>query len=133
MLSPNSADVAARRAVLESILEHVKSNKKILLPEFQPTLEGPSTLPAPIRAGREPNAFGNQVGPYRYQFEGEDDLLHLMITRLDEGPLTAEQAQEVVAFLLQGVPEALIWLRPGHLSQHFYLGHDELLDTLILD
>jgi hypothetical protein len=25
------------------------------------------------------------------------------------------------------VPSALVWLKPGEFSQHFYVGHDELL------
>jgi hypothetical protein len=29
-----------------------------------------------------------------------------------------------------GVPSALIWLKPGRLTQHFYVGHDDLLGSL---
>ncbi|MBI1755715.1 MAG: hypothetical protein HYR64_01235 [Fimbriimonas ginsengisoli] len=92
----------------------------------------PQAEVAPQLAGLEPNAFGGLVGPYRYQFEGEDDLLHLIVVRRDLGALEPEEGQSVAAFLLEGVPQSLIWLKPARLSQHFYLGHDVLLESLTL-
>lgn len=67
------------------------------------------------------------VGGYRYWFEGEDDLLHLAIHRADGQPITVEEAQSVVSFVVPSVNPGVIWLKQGVLSQHFYFGHDELL------
>lgn len=76
--------------------------------------------------------LGGEWKGFRYFFEGEDDLLHLAISRNEEGDLTVEEAQSVVSELLPGVPPALIWLKPGRKSHHFYVGHDDLASTLIL-
>jgi len=32
--------------------------------------------------------------------------------------------------VLKGVPPALIWLKPGEMSVHFYVGHDDLIGAL---
>lgn len=80
-----------------------------------------------MRAGEEPNPYGGTIGEFRYQFEGEDDLLHLMVVRQNYEPLTPEEGQVVAAFLLPELLPALIWLKPGTLTQNFYFGHDELL------
>jgi hypothetical protein len=80
--------------------------------------------------GAEENAFCGNVGPYRYQFEGEEDLLHLIVTRQDKDRLTVEEAQEVAGFLMPGIPAGLVWLKPGEFSQHFWVGHDELCRNL---
>lgn len=72
------------------------------------------------------SAFSGSVGRYRYLFEGEEDLLHLSVRRADGGPMEARETQAVARFLLPGVPEALIWLRPGPAEHHFFLGHDLL-------
>ena len=71
--------------------------------------------------------FTGEVDEYAYAFEGEDDLLHLAISRKDRQPIEVEEAQEVVQFLLPDIPPGLIWVKPGTLEHHFYLGHDELL------
>jgi hypothetical protein len=78
----------------------------------------------------EPNAYGGSVGEYRYQFEGEDDLLHLYIVRQSGDDVAVEEAQAVTEFLLPGIPKALIWFHPGVKSHHFFLGHDLLLEHL---
>ena len=70
--------------------------------------------------------YNGSRGTYKYEFEGEDDLLHLSITKTSGERLTPEEAQEVVAWLLPGMPSGLIWIRPGEYSQHFYCGHDDL-------
>lgn len=80
-----------------------------------------------LPAGGEGGPFSGTVGPYRYQFEGEEDLLHLIVTRIDGCPLSAEEGQNVVAFLLPGMPPGLVWIRPGEFSQHFFCGHDDLV------
>jgi hypothetical protein len=59
--------------------------------------------------------------------EGEEDLLHLIVVRQDGKELTPAEGQAVAGFVWPGVPSALIWLKPGVLSQHFYVGHDELV------
>lgn len=76
---------------------------------------------------QEANPFGGGIGPYRYQFEGEDDLLHVFIVRADAHSLTPQEARSVFEQLLPDLPPALVWLKPGTVSQHFYFGHDELL------
>ena len=87
----------------------------------------PRRLGAGDPMGFVPNPFGGVLGVYRYQLEGEDDLLHLIVARADGGPLTAEQGRLVAGELFKGVSSALVWLRPGEYSQHFYVGHDDLL------
>lgn len=131
-LSPTSEEALARRQVLETILEHVRSDRRIFLPPFDPALSRPSDQFALQSVGLEPNDFGGTVGAYRYQFEGEEDLLHLVVTRTDGGALTPVEGQRVAAYLLQGLPESLVWLKPGEYTQHFYFGHDELLDKLVI-
>lgn len=74
------------------------------------------------------NPFGGSLGPYRYQLEGEEDLLHMIVTREDGGTISVEEGQAVAAVVWDGVPSALVWLRPGERTQHFYIGHDDLLE-----
>jgi hypothetical protein len=117
---------ANRDAVVERILECIRGDQIIKLPDFDPALSRASEQYALTSIGLEPNPYGGAVGEFRYQFEGEEDLLHLIVTRVDSEPLTVEEAQDVVGWVLPDLPPALIWLRPGHYSQHFYFGHDEL-------
>jgi hypothetical protein len=49
------------------------------------------------------------------------------VVRADRQPITPEEARTVAAVLLKGVSGALVWIKPGTYSQHFYLGHDDLL------
>jgi hypothetical protein len=120
------SEVDHRNAVMERILRHIREGVVIRLPEF----DGTKAIDHPDYAllALGPNEFSGEVGAFRYQFEGEDDLLHVAVMRRDGAPLTVEEAQRVVGFLLPGVSPALIWLRPGTVSQHFYVGHDELID-----
>lgn len=115
---------------MRRILDYVRENRTIKLPPFDPSLARPSDKYALINIGLEPNEFSGTVGKYRYQFEGEEDLLHLIVTADGGTPLTPEEGQRVASFVLRGLPPAMIWLRPGEYSQHFYFGHDELLDNL---
>ena len=55
-----------------------------------------------------------------------------MPARLSARPLQPTEAQQVAGFLLEGVPPALIWLKPGEFTQHFYVGHDELIELLAI-
>jgi hypothetical protein len=75
----------------------------------------------------EPNAFGGLFGDFRYQMEGEEDLLHLIITRADGAVVSVEDGQAVADAVWADVPKALIWFRPGIYGQHFYIGHDDLV------
>ena len=122
-----------RDEVMRRILDFVRENRTIKLPDFDPSLSRPSGRYALIDVGAEPNDFTGTVDRYRYQFEGEEDLLHLIVTTQEGLPLTPEEGQKVVGFVLEGLPPALIWLRPGEFSQHFYFGHDELLDNLVVE
>lgn len=118
--TPSKAENERRDAVMAEIVRCIQTNTRVVLPEFDPAFPGHAL-------GAEDNAFCGTYGPYRYQFEGEEDLLHLVVTRLDEEKLTVEEAQVVAGFLMPKVPAGLIWLRPGEYSQHFWVGHDELL------
>ncbi len=127
---PNESESARRNTVIGAILDHVRSNVTIALPAFDRTSSRPSDAFALQSIGSEPNDFGGTIGPFRYQFEGEEDLLHLFVMRSDGMSLSVEEAQEVASFVLSGVPPALIWLRPGEYSQHLYVAHDDLLEYL---
>jgi hypothetical protein len=129
LLEASEAERDRRAAVMGAILEHTRANRTIKLPPFDPSVSEASPEFALQSVGIEPNPFGGTVGRYRYQFEGEEDLLHLIVTRIDGGALGPEEGQAVAAFLFQGVPPALIWLKPGEVSQHFYVGHDDLMGT----
>ena len=126
-IHPTPAEVAQRCQVVETLLNYIREDRRILLPQFDPSSAIPSDQFALQSVGIEANAFGGTVGEFRYQFEGEEDLLHLFITRVDGGRLSPEDAQRVVSFLLPTLPPALLWLKPGEFSQHFYFGHDDLL------
>jgi len=110
-MTPTPEESAKRNAILTTLLDYIKQNQTIKLPELN----------------QQEEEFGATVGQYRYQFEGEEDLLHLMITKQNEDPITFEEAKQVVTWLLPKLPTGLLWLKPGAYSQHFYFGHDELL------
>ena len=133
LISPSTEEGARRRDVMALILECVRENRTIKLPAFDPTLSRPSDRFALLSIGLEANEFSGSAGPYRYQFEGEEDLLHLIVTHREGLPVSTEQGQAVASFVLRGLPMALIWLRPGEYSQHFYFGHDDLIGNLLLD
>lgn len=129
-LAPTPAEIEQRNRVIARILECIRTETRIKLPVFDPSRARPSDQFALINVGLEPNEFGGVLGPYRYQFEGEEDLLHLMVTSVADGVVTTAEAHEVASVILHGVPSALVWLKPGEFSQHFYVGHDELLSQL---
>ena len=132
-INPSAEEQARREEVMRRILDFVHENRTIKLPQFDPSLSRPSDRFALLSVGLEANDFTGTLGDCRYQFEGEEDLLHLIVTGVDGQPVSTEQGQAVAAFVLKGVPPALIWLRPGEYSQHFYFGHDELIGNLIVD
>lgn len=124
LLDATPLEDARRRAVVARVVEFVLENRPILLPGFDGrTREADFALQS-----LPDNDFSGAIGGFRYQFEGEDDLLHVMIGRLDGGQIEVSEAQQVAAFLLPQVSPGVIWLKPGRYSHHFYLGHDELLE-----
>ncbi len=126
-------DAARRDSVMRRVLDYVREGRRVELPPFDPSLSRPTDQFALLSVGLEPNDFSGTAGSFRYQLEGEEDLLHLIVTHADGLPVPVEGGQEVASFLLRGLPTALIWLRPGQMSQHFYFGHDELLKHLQLE
>jgi len=131
-LEPTQEEQARRDAVMRLILDDVRENRTIKLPPFDPSLDRPSDRYALLSVGIEQNAYSGTVGRFRYQFEGEEDLLHLIVTAQDGGEVLAQDGQQVAGFVLRGLPTALIWLRPGEFSQHFYFGHDDLIGNLLI-
>ncbi|MEI7985554.1 MAG: hypothetical protein WCI55_07990 [Armatimonadota bacterium] len=128
---PTEPEQQRRDEVMTRVLRCIRSDERIKLPEFNPTLDRPTDQFALLSIGLEPNDFSGSVGGFRYQFEGEEDLLHLIVTADNQGELKTEDSQAVAAFVLRGMPSALIWLKPGGFSTHFYFGHDELLKNVI--
>ena len=129
--SPTAQEQQRRDDVMKRILDCIRTETRIKLPEFNPMLDRPTDQFALLSIGLEPNEFSGSVGGFRYQFEGEEDLLHLIVTADNQGELKTEDSQAVAAFVLRGMPSALIWLKPGGFSTHFYFGHDELLKNVI--
>ncbi|MER3474263.1 MAG: hypothetical protein C4335_09590 [Armatimonadota bacterium] len=72
--------------------------------------------------------YGTTLGDFRVQFEGEDDLLHLSITRVDGVPISHEEAQRIADAFFHAVPKGLIQCRPAVYSVHYYVAHDLLVD-----
>lgn len=126
-LFPTNEEATQRDQVIDQVLSYVREDRRINLPEFDPTISRPSDQFALQSVGLEPNGFGGTIGEFRYQFEGEEDLLHIIVTRTDGASLTPQEGQAVTTFLLPNLPPALMWLKPGEFTQHFYFGHDELL------
>jgi hypothetical protein len=133
-LEPTAEEKAQRRAVLTRVLEFIHANRTIKLPPLDPKISRPSDTFALVNIGHEPNDFAGSCGPFRYQFEGEEDLLHLFVTRpipdADPADIAVAEGQAVAAWVLDGVPPALVWLKPGNFSIHFYFGHDDLIGNL---
>jgi hypothetical protein len=125
MSEPNQEAQQQRREVLRVLLEAIASNTTIRLPDFDRELSRSGEV-ALHHIGIEPNPYTGVVGSFRYQFEGEEDLLHLIVMRIDGHPLSPEDAQAVVQFLFPRVPPGLFWFKPGSVTQHFYIGHDVL-------
>jgi len=129
-LEPTFEEAAARDEVVSRVLGMIRTDQTIHLPDFQPEASQPSDRFALQSVGIEDNPFGGRIGPFRYQFEGEDDLLHLFVSRPDGEPVTPTEAQAVVSYLFRDLPKGLLWYRPATYSHHFYVGHDVLLEYL---
>ena len=130
MLEPTETERAERDRVIQRILDYVREDRRIQLPPFDPSVSRPTDQFALQSVGIEPNEFGGTVGAFRYQFEGEEDLLHLIVTKLDSSQISTGDGQQVAWFLLPNLSPGLLWLKPGEFTQHFYFGHDELLRSV---
>ncbi len=127
-LAPTTAEKDRADEVVAAVIAAIQGDQRIKLPSYSGSSEESADF-ALQTVGIEPNAFGGTLGRLRYQFEGEDDLLHLFVVGIDRLPVSVKEARAVAAFLLPTLPPALIWLKPGTYSQHFYFGHDELVRT----
>lgn len=109
--------------------ESERQRRDVVLARIRDSIRAERTIPfQPFRAGSEPE-FGGHAGRFRYLFEGEDDLLHLIIEKIDGSGMKPSESRAAARFLLPEVPEAMIWLRPGEAAHHYYLGHDLLCST----
>ena len=127
LLTPSPDEMVALRAVRSALTSAILADERISLPPFDGRDSSFETAHHLI--GIEPNPYGGTIGPYRYQFEGEEDLLHLIVARSDGAPLSPEEGQAVASHVIAGVTPGLVWFKPGHYTQHFSFGHDELLDA----
>lgn len=123
---PTEDERARRRGVLARLIAAVRQSDRIPVPPPNPSL--PAHLAA-LGSVDPTTPFAGSLGPFVYQFEGEDDLLHLLVARADGEPLSMEDAQPVVSFVVPMVPPSLMWVKPGVRSQHFYFGHEAILVT----
>jgi hypothetical protein len=129
-IEPTEAELLQRDRIICEVLLAIRENRVIKLPEFDRLAVRNESLFALGAIGESPSPYSGAVGPFRYHFEGEEDLLHLFVIRKDGTSISVEEAQQVASLLYEKVPKALIWLKPGKFSQHFYIGHDELLTYL---
>ncbi len=126
MISPTPDERTQIAAVHKALMSSIQKGETIHLPAFDPGASAPGDF-ALQTVGVEPNDFGGYLGEFRYQFEGEDDLLHLMVLRRDGQPFPTEEARAIAAELLPGIAPGLVWVKPAPRSCHFYVGHDDLL------
>ncbi|MBX3120328.1 MAG: hypothetical protein KF784_14800 [Fimbriimonadaceae bacterium] len=124
---PTNEERAQCIAIIRRVVEYTQAGTTIKLPAYNPETARPNDRFALLSVGFEENDFRGRMGEFVYQFEGEEDLLHLMVTRANLTSLTPEEGQAVASFVLDGVPPALVWFKPGEQSQHFYVGHDDVV------
>jgi hypothetical protein len=125
MPSPTQEELRRRDQIMERVRDAIRCDERIKLPAFDGHVKNGASDFA-IQAIVE-NEFSGSFGALQYQLEGEDDLLHLIVVHGDGSRLIPEEARIVAGFVFEGVPPAVIWLKPGEFSQHFFVGHDELL------
>lgn len=109
MFQPSIDEAELRSRILGSVLEYVRENK-----------------PIPMSSGIE-SEFRGRLGDYLYQFEGEEDLLHLWVSKSSGEDVSPNEGRKVFAWVVGDLPEPLVWLKPGQKSQHFYFAQDDLL------
>ncbi len=115
--------------VLEKIKEYTLQNKPIRIPRLNCVEKSHGSEMAYLTDWTQISEFAGSIGEYQFLFEGEDDLLHLVILRKDLQPISVEDARRIVEKIMPDVPTAKIWLSPGIFTQHFYVGHDELISS----
>ncbi len=116
-------------SIIEKIKEYTRNNIRITIPRLQTDANTESRAEeAYLTNWTAISEFAGTYGDYQYLFEGEDDLLHLVILRQNLQPLTVEEARVVAEGILPNIPSSKIWLSPGEYTQHFYFGHDELFN-----
>lgn len=128
---PTPEEIEVRHNVIAHLLELINQNQTVKLPQFDPTRSATKTDFPFATVGIEANSLGGSFGEFRYQFEGEEDLLHLIVTRNNQTPLTPGEGVAVAEFVLDGIPKGLVRFRPGDVSQHFFLGHENLRDSVV--
>lgn len=129
MLRPTPEEQERRQQVLDLVCERIRAAEPILLPPPPAGSDAKSDF-ALVPIAKSPNAYNGTVGEYIYQFEGEDDLLHIFVVKTADEELELKEAQAVFEFLFPTFPPALSWTKSGTVSHHFYMGHDNLLEYL---
>lgn len=124
-MNPTIEERNRRSEVMRALLQAIDLSQTIKLPDFDPK-NSVSGVVALQHVGFEPNRYSGSYGNLHYQFEGEEDLLHLIVSHCEGLPVSPLEAQLVATFLLEGIPEGLFWFKPGQYTQHFYIGHDVL-------
>jgi hypothetical protein len=132
VIEATESERAERNRVVAAICEAVRTDSRILMPDFDPSLSQPGESGF-TSVGVEPSAYSGRVGGLRYLFEGEDDVLHLMVARTDGLELDSGPARDLAAWLLEGIAPGLVWYKPGRLTHHFYCGHDDLVAAVRRD
>lgn len=95
--------------LIKALLEDIADGRPILLDEAE--------------------RYQLDVGNHRIQFEGEDDLLHCSVVRLDGEPIVLEEAHRLVEPFFAPVPKGIVWFKPAEHSVHYYVGHDHFLQA----
>ncbi len=126
----NPIELEQAEAVRKAVLEAIRTNTRIKVPDFDRDAEWAGGEPPLRRIAQTENPFGGQLGPYLYQFEGEEDLLHIFVIRADDGELSVAEGRTVLDVLIPELSPGLVWLKPGVHSQHFYFGHDAWLQAI---
>lgn len=128
---PTPEETAKRSEIIGHLVRLIEQNRTVKLPAFDPERSAAKPEFPFATVGLEANPLGGSVGEYRYQFEGEEDLLHLVVMRIDQQALSPAEGVSVGEFVLNGIPKGLIRFRPGDVSQHFFLGHENLYEHVI--